>query len=168
MELLAPLGLNFKLLFIQIVGFLLLYWLLKRFLFGRVMDMIRKRGDEIRKAYEENEKTRSDVQLLKSDYETKLQQAREKAEQIIQEATQRAEKAGQELIEKTRTEAALIKQKGLAEIDLEKKRVISEVRNDVINLSVAIATRLVEKSLDRKDAEHYTDEIINRIGSMRR
>lgn len=167
MELLAPLGLNFKLLFIQIVGFVLLYWLLKRFLFGRVMEMIKKRGDEIRNAYEENEKTRSDVQLLKSDYESKLLQARAKAEQIIQEATNQAEKNAQEIIEKTRTEAALIKQKGLAEIELEKKRVISELRNDVINLSLAIATRLIEKSLDKKAAERYADEVINQIGSMR-
>ena len=56
MELLAPLGLNFKLVGIQLFGFIILFFLLKKFLWGRVMEAIQNRGDEIRKAYEENEK----------------------------------------------------------------------------------------------------------------
>ena len=74
-ELLEQLGLNFKLVFIQLVGFLLLYWLLKKFLFGRVMEMIQKRGDEISGAYENNEKTREEVTALKLQYEQKLKEA---------------------------------------------------------------------------------------------
>jgi len=165
-ELLAPLGLNFKLLFIQLVGFLLLYWLLKKFLFGRVVEMIQKRGNEIRNAYDENEKTRDEVNELKAEYEKKVQEALREAESIIQEATQRAEKAGQEIIEKTRREAAQLQEKGLAEIEQEKKRVISEIRSDVVNLSVEIATRIIKKTITPQDAEKLTDEVIKDIGGM--
>jgi F-type H+-transporting ATPase subunit b len=167
MELLKPLGLNFKLLFIQFVGFMILFWMLKKFLFTRVLEMIQRRGDEIRGAFEANEKTREEAQSLKLDYERKLQEARKEAEQIIQASKLAAEKAGQEIIEKTRQEASQLRDRGLAEIEQEKKKVITEIRRDVVNLSVDIARRLIVKAVDQKEAEKLTDDVIAKIGGMR-
>jgi F-type H+-transporting ATPase subunit b len=166
MEMLKPLGLNFKLLFIQFVGFMILFWMLKKFLFGRVVEMIQKRGDEIRGAFEANEKTRNEAQALKLDYEKKLQDARRDADELIQTARQKAEKAGQEIIEKTRQEANQLRDKGLAEIEQEKKRVISEIRREVVNLSVDIARRIIGKAIDPREAEKLTDDVIDKIGGM--
>jgi F-type H+-transporting ATPase subunit b len=165
-ELLDQLGLNFKLVFIQLVGFILLYWLLKKFLFGRVMEMIQKRGDEIKGAYEENEKIRDEASVLKAEYEKKLQDAKIEAESILHRATEKAEKAGQEIIEKTRLEAGLIRDRGLAEIEQEKRKVISEIRNDVVNISVEIASRIIEKTIKPDEAAKLTDEVIKKIGGM--
>lgn len=166
-ELLAPLGLNFKLLFIQLVGFLILFWLLKKFLFGRVMDMIQRRGDEIRSAYEENERTRDEVKQLQAEYQQKLQDARREAEAIVQRATDQASRAGQEIMDKTRQEADELRAKSLAAIEQEKKKVISEVRTDVVNLSVEIARRLLEKQIEPADAEKIADDVIARLGGVR-
>ena len=163
-KLLAPLGLNFKLLFIQLIGFLLLYWLLKKFLFGRIVEMIQKRGDEIRGAYEENEKTREKANEIKAEYEKKLQKAKHEAELIIQDAIEKAEKAGQDIIEKTRLEAAQIRDKGLVEIEQEKKRVVVEVRNDIVNLSVEIASKIIGKTIDPEEAGRFSDDVIKKIG----
>jgi F-type H+-transporting ATPase subunit b len=164
MEMLEALGIEFKLLFIQLVGFLILLWMMKKFLFGRVMDMIKKRGDEIRSAYETNEKTREELVELKAEYEQKLQDARREAEAIVQQATDRAEKAGQEVIEKTRREADQIRERGLAQIEQEKKRVVSELRNEVVTLSVTIASRIIDKALDTAEAEKITDDAIQNMG----
>lgn len=167
MELLKPLGLNFKLLFIQFVGFMILFWLLKKFLFTRVLEMIQRRGDEIRSAYETNEKAKQEAQALKQGYEQKLQEARAEADAIIQAARQTAEKAGQEIIEKTRQEAAQLRDRGLAEIEQEKKKVITEIRREVVTVSVDIARRIIGTAVDQREAERLTDEMIAKIGSMR-
>lgn len=167
MELLKPLGLNFKLLFIQFVGFMLLFWMLKRFLFTRILDMIQRRSDEIRSAYEANEKAREEAEALRRGYEQKLQEARAEADAIIQLARQTAEKVGQEIIEKTRQEAAQIRERGLAEIEQEKKKVITEIRREVITLSVDIARQVIEKAIDQHEAERLADKVIANIGSMR-
>jgi len=166
MELLAPLGLNFKLVGIQLFGFIILFFLLKKFLWGRVLDMIQQRGDEIRKAYEENEKARDTANELKAEYERKLQDARKEAEAIVQKAVDKAEKAGQEIIEKTRQESDQIKERGLAEIEQEKSRVLSEIRTDVVELSMEIAKEVIEKSVDRKAAEELTDSAIKKLGGV--
>ncbi|MCP4713647.1 MAG: F0F1 ATP synthase subunit B [Deltaproteobacteria bacterium] len=166
MELLEPLGLDFKLVAIQLFGFLILWWMLKKFLFGRVVELIQKRGDEIKGAYEDNERVRDEVQALKADYEKKLQEAREEAAAIIQKATEQAEKAGQEIVESTRQEANQIKERGLAQIEQEKKKIVSEIRTDVINLSVEIARRLIAKSIAPDEAEKLTDDVIKQIGGI--
>ena len=165
--LLEQLGLNFKLLFIQIIGFLLLYWILKKFLFGRVMEMIQKRGDEIRGSYENNERTREELQELKQTYEQKLREARVEADSIVQQARDQAEKAGRELIEKTQQEASQIRDRGLADLEQEKKRVIAEIKTEVINLSVDIASRIIEKAVEPADAQRLADDVIKQTGGLR-
>jgi len=165
-DLITALKINFKVLFTQFIGFMVLFWLLKKFLFGRVMDLIQSRTDEIRGAYDANEKTRQEVGSLKLQYEAQLQEARKEAEAIVQSSIQRAEKAGQEVIEKTRQEAAQIRDRGLADIEQEKKRVITEIRRDVVNLSVDIARKIIEKAVDTREAEKLTDDVINKIGGV--
>ena len=166
MELLAPLGLEFKLVGIQLFGFIILFFLLKKFLWGRILDMIQQRGDEIRKAYEENEKTRNAADELKAEYEKRLQEAKKEAESIVQKSVEKAEKAGQEIIDKTRQEAEQIKERGLAEIEQEKSRVLSEIRTDVVELSMEIAKDIIEKAIDPKTAEDLTDKAIKKIGGV--
>jgi F-type H+-transporting ATPase subunit b len=166
MELLAPLGLNFKLVGIQLFGFIILFFLLKKFLWGRILDMLQQRGDEIRKAYEENEKMRDTANELKAEYEKRLQDAKKEAESIVQQSVEKAEKAGQEVIEKTRQEANIIKEKGLAEIEQEKSRVLSEIRTDVVELSMEIAKEIIEKTVDQKVAEELTDNAIKKISGV--
>ena len=83
MELLAPLGLEFKLVGIQLFGFIILFFLLKKFLWGRILDMIQQRGDEIRKAYEDNEKNRDSANELKAEYEKRLQDAKKRRKQLF-------------------------------------------------------------------------------------
>ncbi|MBN2108016.1 MAG: F0F1 ATP synthase subunit B [Deltaproteobacteria bacterium] len=165
-DLITALKINFKVLFTQFIGFIVLFWLLKKFLFSRVLDLIQSRTDEIRGAYDANEKTRQEVDSLKLQYEAQLQEARKEAEAIVVSARERAEKAGQEVIEKTRQEAAQIRDRGLAEIEQEKKRVITEIRTDVVNLSVDIARKIIEKTVDAREAERLTDDVISKIGGV--
>ena len=165
-ELVKQFGLDFKLVFIQLIGFILLYLLLKKFLFGQILAMVHKRAEEIRNAYEDNEKTREEATALKAEYEQKLKEAKETAESIIQGAKEKAEKAGEEIIEKTRAEAARIKEKGIAEIEQEKNRVITEIRTEVVSLSVDIASRIIKKTISADEARRLADEVFEEIGRV--
>jgi len=166
-DILEQLGINFKLLFIQLLGFLILLWLMKKFLWGRVLDMIQNRTAEIKNAYDSNEKIRGEVTALKVEYEQKLHTARAEAETIVKNAVEQAEREGRDVIEKTRRDAEQIRQRALADIEQEKKRVIADIRTEVIELSVAIAGRLLERQVDASDAGRLTDAVISEIGGMR-
>ncbi|MEE8597272.1 MAG: hypothetical protein V3T09_05645, partial [bacterium] len=58
-NLLEALGVNFKMVIIQAAGFLLLLFLLKKFLFGKIKDVIKSRADEIKDTYKKSEDDRS-------------------------------------------------------------------------------------------------------------
>jgi len=60
-----------------------------------------------------------------------------------------------------------LRERGLAEIEQEKKKVITEIRREVVSLSVDIARRIIEKAVDQKEAERLADEVIGSLGSMR-
>ena len=60
-----------------------------------------------------------------------------------------------------------MRERGLAEIEQEKKKVITEIRREVVSLSVDIARRIIEKAVDQKEAERLADEVIGSLGSMR-
>jgi len=166
-DILEQLGINFKLLFIQLLGFLILLWMMKKFLWGRVLDMIQNRTAEIKNAYDSNEKTRSEVIALKSEYEQKLYKARVEADAIVKSAVDQAEKEGRAIIEKSRIEAEQVRSRALADIDQEKKRVIAEMRIEVLRVSVEIAGRLLARQIDTADVGRITDEVISEIGGMR-
>jgi F-type H+-transporting ATPase subunit b len=166
MDSIAALGLKFKPLIVQVVGFLILFWILKKYLFGRISGMIQQRTDEITRTYEQNEKTAQDVQKLKAQYERQLEEIKEQADAVIQEATKKAAQAGQEILEKTRQEADQLRNKRLAELEQEKKKAIAEIRAEVIRLSVLLTTRLIKKTVDQPTAEKLADEVVRDIGGL--
>ena len=166
MDAIAALGLKFKPLIIQIAGFLILFWILKKYLFGRVLGMIHDRSEEIRRSYEQNEKTAEEARQLKEQYAQQLAEVREKADAIIQEATKKAAAAGQEVIEKTRREAEQLREKRLAEIEQEKKKAIAEIRAEVVKLSMLLTARMIEKSIDRATADKLADEVMRDMGGL--
>ena len=89
-NLLEALGVNFKMVIIQAAGFLLLLLLLKKFLFGKIKDVIKARADEIKDTYKKSEDDRSEAERLKVEYQQKAVKADEEAEAKIQVAVSKA------------------------------------------------------------------------------
>ncbi len=83
-NLLEALGVNFKMVLIQAVGFIFLLLLLRKFLFGKIKDMIKARSDEIKDTYKKSEDYRSEAERLKGEYQRRVIQAEEEAEGKIQ------------------------------------------------------------------------------------
>lgn len=72
MDILNTLGINFKSIIIQGTGFLILLFVLKKFLFGKISAVIKARTDEVRSTYEKIEKDRAEAENIKSKEDTKV------------------------------------------------------------------------------------------------
>ena len=66
-----------------------------------------------------------------------------------------------------RKEAAQIKEKGLSEIEQQKSRVISEIRSEVIDISIEIASKILRKTITSEEAEKLSDDVIKNLGDMK-
>lgn len=110
-------SLDFRLIIVQGIGFVLLYFLLKKFLFGRIIDLIKARENEIRDTYAKSDQDRDEASKLKSDYEARIAQAEEEAHKKIQEAVLEAKKISDNIVKNTKEETEKIKEKAKRDID---------------------------------------------------
>ncbi|MFN3467143.1 MAG: F0F1 ATP synthase subunit B [Candidatus Brocadiales bacterium] len=167
MEFLRVLGVDIKLVIVQALGFLILLYLLRRFLFGKIFDLIKARREEIKSTFEATERDRQEASKLKANYEKRLSEAEDEAERKLTEAVKEAQKLGSELIERSRQEAETLKLKARETIELERKKITQELRNQVVALSLLASEKLIQQSLSREAAEKLVDGFIKDVKELR-
>ena len=151
MDALEILGIDVKVIVVQIIGFLILYWVLSKFLFGRVRDVITKRRGEIAASYERNETERKNVEQLKDEYGRKLSDIRVEAEKIINEGRVAGENVKKEILDKASEETSQLLDKARDQIEKEKESAFIELQEKVADLSVMIASKIIQKTLNQEE-----------------
>ncbi len=165
-NLLNALGVNFKMVIIQAVGFLFLLLLLKKFLFGKIKAMIKARSDEIKETYRKSDEDRAEAGKLKEGYQKKVLEAEKEAEEKIQTAVMNAKELGDGVISKSHKDAEEIMSKARLNIDLERKKALAEVRNQVVDLTVFASAKLIQQSIDHDAAEKLVDDVISEVEKL--
>lgn len=165
-EALSALGLNLKIIIIQAIGFLILLWLLKKFLFGRIQDIMRRRREEIVESYDENERVRQELEELKNTYEASLANLENEAARKMEQTVKEAQKLAQEILTNTRQQADEMRERAVYDINQEKKKALTEIRDEVVNLSMELTTKMIQKSMDKKTAEKLVDDFIGEFGGL--
>ncbi len=165
-NLLEALGVNFKMVLIQAVGFLFLLLLLKKFLFGKIKDMIKARSDEVKDTYKKSEDVRSEAERLKGEYQRKVIQAEEEAEGKIQTAVVKAKEISDDIVKEAHQTAADDRARAQQGIEVERKKALAEVRNQVIDLTILSSSRLIQQSMQRGTAEKLVDDVIKKVGKL--
>lgn len=148
----------------QICNLLILTLGVKHFLFKPVQKILKQRSEQVESLYTEAEKAEGDANALKAEYETRLASARQEATEIVQTATQRAAARSDEMVSAAKAEAAAIKKKADAEIESERRRAASELKNDISEIALDLAGRVVEKELDETTHKALIDDFIRQVG----
>lgn len=163
---LDALGVDFKMVFIQVVGFLLLLLLMKKFLFGKIKDVIKSRADEIKDTYKRSEDDRTEAARLKEEYQQKAVKADEAAEAKIQVAVDKAREIGDEMLKEAHQAVADEKSRAQLNIEMERKKALAEVRNQVVDLTILSTSKLIKQSTQRETAEKLVDDVIAGVGKL--
>ena len=166
MELIDALGINAKLLIVQGVGFLILLVVLKKFLFGRILDLINARAEEVKSSYDKTDSDRVEAEKLKLSYERKLKDAHIESGRKIEEAVKEAKTISEEILKKSNEAASDIKQKAEREIELSRKQALAGVRDQVVNLTMLASSKLIEQSVEEGTAKKLVDEVVAEVGGI--
>ena len=127
MDILNTLGINFKSIIIQGVGFLILLFVLKKFLFGKISAMIKARADEVKNTYEKTEKDRAEAERLMLEYQRKLTEAEAEAARRVQDAINEGNRISEEIVKRAKEEVDLIRGKAQEGIEQERKKALTEI-----------------------------------------
>ncbi len=148
------------LLFWMLLGFLVIFFVLAKYGFPAITNMVEERkkyiDESLKKAHEASER----LENIKQEGESILQEAREKQAQILKEAAETREAIIQNAQDKARSEGARLISEAKAEIESEKQQAISDIRAQVADLSVQIAEKVLRDKLS-SDAEQM--KMIDRL-----
>ncbi len=144
------LGINLGYLISQIVNFTLLAVLLYFVAYKPILRMLDERSARIKQGLEDAEGASRRAAEMEQEFEQRLAEARKEGQEIIAQATQMSEKARQEILESARQEARAQVEKAKEEIARERDLAMSELRQQVADLSLSISEKVIGESLDQQ------------------
>lgn len=150
-----------------LLNMVLTFLILKKFLFQPVNQMIDARQKEIDDLYSDAANVRQDAEAMREDYSRKLAEAKETSAQIVSEAKQEANRRGDEILRQARQDADALRLKADAEIALERKKALNEVKNDISRIALDIAGKVVEKELNATEHERLIEGFLRDMGDQK-
>ncbi len=162
----AFVGVNFWTALFVLLNTLTIYFVAKKFLFGRVMKIIHDRQQEIDDMYAQAQSAQDSAKALESEYQTKLETAQETSDRLVKEAVARGKSREEEIIRQANREADAIREKASADIAREKKQAVSEAKNEISSLAMEIAGKVVGQSLDAARQEQLVDSFLEELGEQ--
>jgi len=149
---------------VSLVQFLILYWLLRRFLWGPVTRTLESRAARIREGLDLAEQAKRDRERLKQEVEELLAQARAEAAAIADRTTQAAEAAAADLRTQARAEADRIREKGKADAQTLHDQALAQLRGELATMVVLAASRLLGREIDPAKHRELIEESLNEAG----
>ena len=146
-------------------NFILVFIILRKFLFKPVKKMIEDRKKEIDDLYADAESKQAEADALRLQYEERIGEAKSEAAEIIRTASREARIESDGILLDAKYEASAIREKAEKDIALEKKRAMNEMKDDVYQIAMEIAEKLMAREISPEDQSALVDEFIQKIGA---
>jgi F-type H+-transporting ATPase subunit b len=148
------------------ISFGVLFFVLWKFAFPPITNMLAERAERIKESLEKAEETRMEAEALLEDYKKQMAEARADAGRVIEQSRTVAEGMKDEIIAKANEEAEAIKAKAVDAIEAEKRAAVAELQASVADLSVAIAGKIIEESLSKEEHEALIEKYLAEVGNL--
>lgn len=132
----------------QIINFLILVVILTKVAYKPLIKVLDDRKNKIAASMEQAEREKTAAEQLKREYQEQLMAARTQAQTIVEKAVRTAEQSKEEILAEARAEHARMLKTAQEEISRERERAFAQLRGEVVTLSMAAATKIIEKNLD--------------------
>ena len=146
-----------------IVCFAITFFVLRKYAFGPIQQLIDDRQQRIRRALEEADSARDEARKLLEEHRKLIGQARSEAEEILGEARQVGKAMQQRAKEETEADRQRRMEETKRQIEAETRRALEAIRSEVAELSLVAAEKIARKSLDDKDQRRLIDEAIGEL-----
>lgn len=150
-----------------ILTFLVLLGLLAKFAWKPLLEALEARQNDIRKSLDDAQRARQELERLNQESAQILSTARGEADQIIVSSRADAERLREEMKQRARAEADAVVKNAERQIQLETARALQQIRTEAVDLSVMIASKLIQKNLTKEDNERLIAEALKQVDGPR-
>ena len=149
---------------ISLVNLLLLFWIVKKFLYKPVKKMLDTRKETIDGSYKRAEEAEQTALLHKKEYEEKLSGAKSEADEIIHSAVQSAKDREKDILTEAKSEADRILKRAEENAALELKKAENTIKKEIVEVSTLLSEKILKREISAEDHQTLIDDFINGIG----
>lgn len=159
------LGINIHNIIVQIFGFLVVFLILRKFLFIPLQQVAEARRREIAAQLSALEREKEEVETLKKDLEARLQGIFEERREILAKERERAKQMVQEMLEEARRDAEKIREKARRDIALEREKILLSMREAIADLVISATEKALRSTLDENKQRELLAKLLEEIES---
>lgn len=149
------------------VNLIVLYLLMKKFLFGPVTEIMEKRTKSIEDSFAQAQLKNEEADKIKAQYEEALKHSEVKAEEIVKEARERASMVYDKKIKEAEAEALKIVADANKAIEVEKRKSMQDVESHIIDLTMVAAAKVISKNVDEEANKQIVDDFLAEVGAAK-
>ncbi len=146
------------------INIFILFFALSYLLFNPARDFLEKRRKKIADELDQAAQDQKSAAEMKAEYEAKLKAVDKEADAILEEARRKAKRREAEIIDEAKAEAARIVERAGKEIELERKKALDEMKQEVVSIASLMAGKVVAASIDTKVQDALIDETLKEMG----
>ena len=150
---------------ISLINLLILFLIIKKFLFKPVLNLIAQRRAQIDEQYANAEEAEKSALANKESWEMKMQTANEEADAIMQSATESAKWRGEKIVAEARDKADGIIRQAETEAELERKKAEDGIKREIVDVSAALTEKMLGREINAQDHRTLIDSFIDEIGN---
>jgi F-type H+-transporting ATPase subunit b len=150
--------------FFTAINIFILFFGLSYLLFNPVRDLLEKRKQKIAGELADAAESKKSAEAMKEEYESKLKEVSKEADAILEEARRKGKAREAEIIEEARKEAARIVERGNREVELEKKKALDDMKQELVSIASLMAGKVVTARIDTTVQDALIEETLKEMG----
>ena len=164
----ASLGINPALLVVFIINFIILFVLLRLFLYTPVMKVLDERAKRTKEAMELADATKKEFEQAKEEVQKQIEKGRQEGQAIIAQALQTAERLKEESRSEAAKQAQVIIDRTRSELGAERDKIIGDLRREFVDISIAAAEKVIKETLDREKHRKLIEETLQESVTLKK
>jgi len=164
----ASLGVNLPLLVVFIVNFIVLFVLLRLFLYKPVLKMLDERTKRTKDAMELAEVTKKEFEQAKAEVQEQIEKGRQEAQAIIAQATQVGERLKEESRQEAAKQAQAIVDRTRSELDAERGKIVDGLRREFADIAISAAEKVIKETLDKEKHRKLIEETLQESATFKK
>lgn len=146
------------------INFIIFYLILKKFVFKKTLAVMNARQADIEASINRIGEQEQQVEQLKKQYDEDVIKYKEQGKKLVESYKAKADNVYKEIIEESKKESEAIKANALKEAEKEKLKADRQMKDEVIDLSIKIAEKVIEKEIDENKHRELIDDFIAKVG----
>lgn len=164
----ASLGINLPLLVVFCVNFIILFVLLRMFLYKPVLKVLDERAQRTKEAMELAEATKQEYGEARAEVQKQIEKGRQEAQTLITQAMQLGERLKEESRQEATKQAQVILERTRVELGAEREKIVEDLRREFVSIAILAAEKVIKETLDKEKHRKLIEETLQRSAVLKK